>query len=129
MSKGDNPAIDDLEENSTVQTGERHNTPFSDIAKAIETILSDEHADQKTNISQENKVGLIQLDTIQAHMMKSFSGYKFPSLDALKISMQEHSLSIDGYRSEQIVEIFKSIQPNIISGDVSTSSRLLGHNR
>jgi hypothetical protein len=127
MSKT-NPAIDDLEEGIVTAIGEAHHSPFSDIAKAIETLLADEHADQKTNISQENKIGLIQLDTIQAHMLKSFN-YKFPSLEALKISMQEHSLSVDGYRSEQIVDIFKSIQPNIISGDVSTSSRLLGRNR
>ena len=123
----DNPAIDDLEDNTISGDGEtRRVNPFEDLAKAVELLLADEHQDQKTKISQENKVGLIQLDVIQAHMMKSFAGYKFPSLEALKISMQEHSLSVDGYRSEQIVEIFKSIQPNIISGDVSNSSRLLG---
>lgn len=127
MSK-ENPAIDDLEDNPSLVSHEVHNSPVSDIAKAIETILSDEHQDQKTKISHENEEGLIGIDVIQAHMLKSFK-YKFPSLEALKLSKQEHALSVDGYRSEQIVEIFKSIQTNIVSADIPLSNRLMGTRR
>jgi hypothetical protein len=123
-----NPILADLEVSQTSETisGEHKNSPVSDIAKAIEMILSEEHGDQKTNITEENEDGLICIDVLQAHMLRCFK-YKFASLEALKQSKQEHALSVKGYRSEQIVEIFKSIQTQIITGDSpSIGKRLLG---
>lgn len=120
-----NPVLEDLE----VTSGDNDNKKSSameDIASALETILSEEHFDQKTNISTDNEIGLIGIDVIQAHMLRSFK-YEFPSLIALKSSKQEHAVSVGGLRSMQIVEIFKSIQTNIISADTSNiGNRLLG---
>lgn len=122
----DNPSIEELEESiSSNSTGEKHN-PVADIASAIETILSEEHIDQKTIISYEQEEGLIGLDVIQAHFYKSFN-YTFPSLTALKDSKQEHAISVLGKGREQIVDIMRSLQPQIISSDGSNlTSRLLG---
>jgi len=120
------PALEDLEvTNLEVPLSDNKRNPIADIATAIETILSEEHLDQKTNITYENELGLIGIDVLQAHMLKSFK-YQFPSLTAIKISKQEHVVSVGGYRSNQIVEIFKSIQTNIISGDGISGNRLLG---
>lgn len=124
MEKENNPVMADLEDDIPSSSNPNKNI-FADISMAIETILSEEHIDQKTNISYENEEGLICIDVLQAHMLRSFN-YQFPSLQALKMSKQEHVLSVNGYRSNQIAEIFKSLQPNIISGDVPLSSRLLG---
>ena len=126
MSDEDNPIIDELED-SGFETGnfETGNNPMKDIVSAIETILSEEHFDQKTIISTENELGLIGIDVLQAHMQKSFK-YAFPSLQALKESKQEHAVSVGGKRSEQIVEIFKSLQTQILTGEPSLTSRLLG---
>lgn len=125
-SINDNPIIDDLEDN-TLETVEGINniSPMKDLTSAIETILSEDHFDQKTIISNENEIGLIGIDVVQAHMLKSFK-YEFPSLKALKESKQEHAVSVGGKRSEQIVDIFKSLQTQIVTGEPSLTKRLLG---
>jgi hypothetical protein len=128
MAKSENPILADLieaDENSSIIASNK-NSPVEDIAKAIQVLL-DEYPDKNTKITSENEEGLIAIDVIQAHMMKSFKGYKFPALIALKESKQDHALSVDGFRFDKIVEIFKSIQTNIISGDsASLKNRLLG---
>lgn len=121
-----NPAVEEMEESNEEINSSSKNSPISDIAKAIEIILSEEHQDQKTKITAENEDGLICIDVLQAHFLKSFK-YSFPSLKALKESKQEHALSVDGFRSNQIVEIFKSIQTNIVTGDVPLGKRLMGN--
>jgi len=113
-----------MEETSDESENIHHSSPISDIAKAIEEVLS-EHPDQKTNITPENEEGLIGIDVLQAHMLASFK-YKFPSLSALKESKQEHALSVEGFRSKQIIDIFKSIQTNIVSGDIPLRQKLMG---
>jgi len=128
----DNPAVDDLEVSEDIDnlnsSDSKHN-PIADIGQALETILSEEHFDQKTNITTENETGLIQIDVLQAHMLKSFN-YEYPSLVALKDSKQQHAVSVKGYRSDQIVDIFKSLQTTIVSGDTTGTGgigrRLLG---
>lgn len=122
----DNPVLEDLEVNTVSGNNpSSDNNPIANIASALETIFSEEHIDQKTNLTSENEEGLICLDVLQAHFIRSFK-YSFPALDELKRSKQEHVASVNGWRSLQIVEIFKSIQTNIISGDLPLGSRLLG---
>lgn len=122
----DNPAIDDLESSLDFDSDRSNKvSPMQDIANAIEALLSEEHCDQKTIINTENEIGLIQIDVIQAHMLKCF-GTDFPSLTALKISKQEHAVSVGGKRSEQIVDIFKSMQTNIVTGEPSLTNKLMG---
>jgi len=120
-----NPIIEDLECKEDKREGEHKSNAVADIANAIETILSEEHIDQKTIITSENEIGLIGIDVLQAHFLKSFK-HSYPSLVALKMSKQEHAVSVGGKRSEQIVEIFKSIQTQIITSDIPLSQRLLG---
>ena len=123
---GNNPAIDDLEvlDNSSVEDNEKF-SPVAEMANAIETILSEEHLNQKSNISYDNEQGLIEIDVLQSHFNKYYNR-KLPSLIALSESKKEHVLSVGGYRSNQIVEIFKSIQTNIIASDMPVGNRLLG---
>jgi hypothetical protein len=126
----DSPALEDLEDD-IIDTNiiQPKNSPVEDISNAIETILSEEHFNQKTNISQENEIGLIQLDVLQSHMLKSFN-YEYPALSSLENSKQEHCVSVGGKRAEQIVDIFKSMITTIISdGSISPTSRLLGKNK
>jgi hypothetical protein len=129
MSEKGNPALADLEENeqnsSNEEIGKRN--PVAEIAEALEAVLSN-NPDQKTNLTSENEQGLIALDVLQAHMKRSFN-YEFPSLIALKISKQEHVLSVGGYRANQITEIFKTLQPQIVSTDAPLSSRLMATRR
>ena len=127
MTKNENPLQADLEvvENNRISIAQEKNTPVEDIAKAIELLL-DKYPDKNTKITNEQEEGIIILDVIQAHMKRSFK-YEFPSLIALKESKQDHALSVDGFRFEKIIEVFKSIQTNIISGDSgSLRNRLLG---
>jgi hypothetical protein len=123
------PALEDLEvEIISSNDGTAKRSAVADIASAIETILSEEHIDQKTNLTSENEDGLICIDVLQAHFLRAFK-YEFPSLVALKKSKQEHVLSVGGYRSTQIVDILKSLQTTIVSSDNPLSSRLLGRGR
>jgi len=64
-----NPVLDDLEVTSGDNDNKKSNA-MEDIASALETILSEEHFDQKTNISTDNEIGLIGIDVIQAHMLR-----------------------------------------------------------
>jgi hypothetical protein len=122
-----NPAMEDLEDNNEYSSeSSNKSNPVADIAQALETILSDEHLSQKVKITSENEMGLIQIEVLQAHFARSFKGYRFPSLEALADSKRENVVSVDGWRAEQIVEIFRSIQTNIIAGDLPLSSRLMG---
>jgi hypothetical protein len=132
-NSNENPVMEDLEVSEdidNINSSDSKNNPIADIGQALETILSEEHFDQKTNITNENETGLIQIDVLQAHMLKSF-GYEYPSLVALKDSKQQHAVSVNGYRSDQIVDIFKSLQTTVISGDnlsgnTGIRQRLLG---
>lgn len=120
-----NPAIDDLEcstHSSLIE--EKRGNPIGDIGDAIEKALSEQHFDQKTNITSENEDGLICIDILQAHFLRSFK-YEFPSLAELKRSKQEHAVSVNGKRSDQIVEILKTIQSQIISSDLPLGNRLM----
>jgi hypothetical protein len=122
-----NPAMEDLEADyeGSSETSSKSN-PVADISQALETILSEEHLAQKVKITSENEMGLIQIEVLQAHFRRSFKGYEFPSLVALADSKRENVVSVDGWRANQIVEIFRSIQTNIIAGDLPLSSRLMG---
>ena len=121
----DSPLEDEMEIKENSQK-ENKISPIGDMANAIDTVLSQENFDQKSNISAENIEGLITIDVLNAHMYKSFLGYEFPSLVALKQSKLTLAVSKDGYRSEQIVKILTSVQTNIIASDLPLSSRLIG---
>jgi hypothetical protein len=125
----DNPVTEDLEmdySNSSEDTEVKKNA-VAEIAAAIETILSEEHQDQKTNITSDNEIGLVGIDVLQATMQENFD-YQYPALMALKQSKQEHVLSVGGYRSNQIADILKSLQASVISSDIPTTvgRKLLG---
>jgi hypothetical protein len=123
-----NPALEDLEETeSSLNQGTKKENVFQELTNSVETMLNAEKNDN-TIISYDNEVGLIGIDVIQAHM-KEFFGFEYPSLTALSISKKSLAVSVHGKRSEQKVEIFKSLQPNIITGDIPIQSRLLGMNR
>jgi hypothetical protein len=122
MSDESNPALDALENDDSSNNQNinvKNSSPIADIADALELLLSEENADKKSNISSENEQGLIMVDVLQAHMKKSFN-YQFPSLIALKTSKQDNVLSVGGYRSTQIVDVLKSIQTQVISGEIPT---------
>lgn len=122
-----NPAIADLEDNSSsLNEGKKENV-FKDITLSVETIL-DASKDDNTILSYDNEIGLIGIDVIQAHMLKFFK-WEYPSLVALKMSKQMHAVSVKGKGREQKVEAFKSLQTNIVAGDIPISSRLLGRGR
>ena len=123
-----NPVIADLELVNNMGNSDNLESRniAADIASAIDTILSEEKFRQKTNITSENEDGLICIDVLQAHFNLCFKK-DIPSLTALADSKREHAVSIGGYRSQQIVEIFKSMQTNIISSDSPLSSRLMGN--
>lgn len=122
----ENPAIDDLEISLETPISNSNKTnPFADISSALETILSEDNFDQKTNINSDNEIGLIGLDVVQAYFTRHFKK-EFAALTAIKDSKQTHVVSVGGYRSNQIFEVFKSLQTNIISGDVPLRNRFLG---
>ena len=122
-----NPILEDLEENDTQDENSSKKDIFDAIKNAIQALL-DASDNDKTIITGENELGLIGIEVLQAHMQKSFN-YEFPSLKALAYAKQTYVVSVGGKRSEQIVDIFKSLQPNIVAGDLPLSSRLMGVNR
>src|SRR4030067_261618 len=120
----ESPNLEDLEtRENLIDDNNGKSNAVADIAGAIETILSEEHIDQKTIITSENEEGLIGIDVLQAHMATFFDGFTYPSLEALKMSKQEHAISVNGKGREQIVEIFKSLQAQVITGETNNLSR------
>lgn len=124
----DSPVIDDMEEKDSENIEYKNTNAVADLAEALEVVLSEKHFSQKSVLSTENIQGLIGLDMVQAHMLRSF-GYSFPSLKVLKESKLELSVSKDGRGRDDIIEIFRSIQTNIVSGVESLGSRMLGKGR
>jgi hypothetical protein len=129
MTDKNSPALADLEEeqHSCSENEQQKTNPVVEIANALENLFAN-NPDQKTNISPDNEQGLIMIDVLQAHMKKSFN-YEFPALIALKQGKQDHVLSVGGFRSNQITEVFKTLQPNIVTTDAPLSSRLMGTRR
>ena len=121
-----NPALADLEENNSSLNPEKtKQNVFSDITLSVETIL-DANKDDNTILSNDNEVGLIGIDVLQAHMKKFFD-FEYPSLLALKESKQLHAVSVHGEGRKQKVEAFKAFQTNVIAGDnLPIGQRLLG---